>query len=229
MARPVTLNAPGRPNLRALAPSLLVNAILPFIAYRVLTADHMPTVQALASTAIFPVIGMIMSWVRTRHLDGIGIVSLILILLGVLTSLLSDNVRFYLIKESFLTGLWGLACLASLLFPRPLMFYFGRQFATGGDPAKIAYYDSLWQYPSFRHSTILTTVVWGIAYLAEALLRILFALVLSPGTVLLISPILVYGVTILLIIWTIRYSQQMARRGAAAQARRMQQEQSTTQ
>ncbi|MCL4544395.1 MAG: hypothetical protein M1118_07325 [Chloroflexi bacterium] len=222
MSQPVALNSPGRPDLRSLAPSVTINAVLPFVAYRVFTARGVPTVEALVATAVFPVAGILLGWARSRHLDGLGLIALVLIILGVFSSLISGSVRFYLVKESLLTGLWGLACLVSLLLPRPLMFYFGRQFATGGESAKVEYYNSLWRYPLFRHGTYLITTVWGLAYLGEALLRVLFAFTLPPSTVLAVSPVLVYSVTIVLIVWTMRYSQSMARRGAEERARAMQ-------
>jgi hypothetical protein len=43
------------------------------------------------------------------------------------------------IRESLVTGLFGIACLislSSLSMRRPLMFYLGRSFATSGDPEK---------------------------------------------------------------------------------------------
>jgi len=58
---------------------------------------------------------------------------------------------------------------------------------------------------SFRAAQHLVTAVWGIAYLLEALLRVGFALVLSPARVVAISPLMAFGVMILLIAWTRRY------------------------
>jgi hypothetical protein len=49
------------------------------------------------------------------------------------------------------------------------------------------------------------TSVWGIAYLIEALLRVGFALVLSPAKVVAISPVMAFGVMVVLIAWTRRY------------------------
>ena len=40
------------------------------------------------------------------------------------------DAKLLLAKDSFVTGLFGLLCLATLAAPRPLMFYFGRKFAT---------------------------------------------------------------------------------------------------
>src|SRR5277367_5060170 len=51
----------------------------------------------------------------------------------------------------------------------------------------------------------LVTAVWGIAYVVEAILRVGFAMVLSPAQVVSISPVMAFAVLIALISWTRRY------------------------
>lgn len=46
-----------------------------------------------------------------------------------------------------MTGLFGVVVLGSLLLPRPVMFYFGRKFATDGTAEGLAYWNGLWRYP----------------------------------------------------------------------------------
>jgi hypothetical protein len=70
---------------------------------------------------------------------------------------------------------------------------------------RLEWWNDLWQYPNFRAALRLVTAVWGIAYLIEALLRVGLALVLSPKQVFTISPVMAFGVTIVLIGWTRRY------------------------
>lgn len=151
--------APTGMHMRGLLGSIVVSGVLPFIAYQVLTGRGVDSFHALLMTSVFPIIGVAWNWIRTHQLDGIGVISLIFIVLGLATSLISGDERFFLIKESFLTGLFGVVCLSSLLLPRPLMFYFGRQFASGGDPQRAAYYSSLWQHQAFRFSQRLITAV----------------------------------------------------------------------
>ncbi|MGW6782168.1 hypothetical protein [Streptomyces sp. NPDC054987] len=64
----------------------------------------------------------------------------------------AHSARAPLIKDSGVTGLFGLLCLATLLAPRPLMFSFGRKFATDGTPESTAWWNGLWQYEGFRRS-----------------------------------------------------------------------------
>jgi hypothetical protein len=213
--------APAGPgtSLRQLAPSLVVNAVLPWVAFQVLSGRGVPTVPALCLTAIFPLAAVLVSFARSRHADGIGVISLVFIVVGVAASLVSGDVHFVLVKDSFFTGLFGLVFLGSLLGPRPLMFYFGRSFATGGDPARIARWNGLWQYPGFRRVIRIMTAVWGVAYVVEAAVRVVFAFILPPATVLALSPLLALGVTILLIAWTMSYARRSQQRDERLRAR----------
>ncbi|MDG6103978.1 hypothetical protein Daura_23340 [Dactylosporangium aurantiacum] len=105
--------------------------------------------------------------------------------------------------------------------PRPLMFYFGRRFATNGTPESIDRWNGLWQYPGFRRTQRVITIVWGVTMCAEALLRIVLAYQLSTGTMVVISNVLPYVVLVGLITWTVTYGKRQARaaqdRVAAAQ------------
>jgi Mg/Co/Ni transporter MgtE len=204
--------------VRAMLPSLLINAVAPFVAYQVLSSQGMDITQALTISAVFPLIGTIWGFVHSRRADIIGVVSLAFIVIGVATSLISGDPRFILIKESFLTAVFGLACLVSLFLARPLMFYFGRQFAGGGDPARTAAFEDLWQYESFRTVNRTMTLVWGVAYLVEAAIQVALSFVLPIPLFLVLSPMLAIGVTIALVAWTMRYARSSARRGAQRMA-----------
>jgi hypothetical protein len=217
-------DTPSRPgqgiSLRAQLPSLLLNAVAPVIAYQVLTDLGVDSLTALASSAIFPVLGTGLSFARTRRPDIIGVVSLTFILIGVATSLLSGDPRFVLVKDSLMTGVFGLLCLGSLvLVPRPLLFYFGRQFSSAGDPARAAAFESMWQYPQFRAAIRVMTIAWGVGYLIEALVRVGLSFVLPIPVFLMVSPLLASGVTIGLIGWTVTYARTRTRRRAAELAR----------
>ena len=124
---------------------------------------------------------------------------------GTAVSLLSGSVFVALVKESFLTATFGVICLGSLLGERPLMFYIGRQFMAGGDPARLEWWNGLWQYPQFREAQRRVTAVWGLAYLVEALIRVGFALALSPGQVVVASPVMAFATLLALIAWTRRH------------------------
>ena len=66
----------------------------------------------------------------------IGVGVLVTILSGIAVALLTNDVRFAVLKGAPAFALFGLACLLSLRRERPLMFFVGRQFIAGDDEAR---------------------------------------------------------------------------------------------
>ena len=215
MADPVAINPEPEPvpapepggdfSFMQLIPTLVVDVAMPIITFNVLIHYGVSTLWALAAGGLFPALNNLRVWVTSRRLEPLGIIVMTFLVIGTAASLISGSVFFALIKESFLTATFGFICLGSILAERPLMFYLNRQFVAGDDPVKLEWWNGLWQYPHFRAAQRMVTSVWGAAYLAEAILRVCFAMLLSPAEVVTISPIMAFGVTIVLIIWTRRY------------------------
>ena len=74
------------------------------------------------------------------------------------------------------------------------MFYLGRSFATGGDAARRADFDDMWQLPGVANRFRFITAVWGVTLVAEAVVRTVLAIAVSTETFLLVSPVLNWGV-----------------------------------
>ncbi len=156
-----------------------------------------------------------------RRLDEFAVVTLVFLAITAVVSLIgAHSARALIIKDSGVTGLFGALCLATLLAPRPLMFYFGRKFATDGTPESTAWWNGMWQYEGFRRTMTVMTSVWGVAYLAEAGVRIALAYVVDTGAMVVISPAMAYGVLGVLSLWTALYAKrsQAAGERRAAQA-----------
>jgi hypothetical protein len=92
------------------------------------------------------------------------------------------------------------------------MFYVGRQFVAASDPELAARFDSLWAEPEFRRTMRLITVVWGVTYGAEAVLRVVLALALPPATFLAVSSPLMLVVTVAIMAWTVWYGRGARKR-----------------
>jgi intracellular septation protein A len=202
---PISPEAAGGFSFTGMLPTLFFDVAMPIVAFNVLTSYGVSTLWALVAGGLFPAINNLRVWANSRRLEPLGIIVMTFLVIGTATSLISGSVFFALIKESFLTAAFGFICLGSLLVERPLMFYINRQFVAGDDPVRLEWWNGLWQHPAFRAAQRLVTAVWGIAYLAEALLRVGFALILSPRQVVAISPVMAFGVMIVLIAWTRRY------------------------
>lgn len=92
------------------------------------------------------------------------------------------------------------------------MYRFAIEFI-GVDTPKGRDFADNWRYPGFRHAFRLTTVVWGVAYLAEAIARIVIVESTTTGTALVVSKVMPYAVAGVLIIWNVAYGRRARRRG----------------
>jgi hypothetical protein len=211
-------DAAVRPRFGGLYRSLAINVGLPFVIVQVLLRRGTPPVTALAIAAIIPFADGLVGLVRQRRFDPIAVLSLLAIIVGIGTSGLSGNPAFAVAKESLFTGVFGIVFLASLWAKRPMIFTLGKQFSTGGDPAAIAAWNARWENPGFRRVIRLITVVWGGAFLVEAVARVIVAFTLPVSLSTVVSPLLGVVVIAGLIVWTTAYIRDIRRRLAAASA-----------
>ncbi|MFB6619551.1 VC0807 family protein [Streptomyces sp. NPDC085524] len=192
-----------------------LNVVAPIITYNTLVDGHgWSEFSALLLSSAWPVLDSAINLAWHRKFDEFALVTLVFIVITAVVSLVGDpSARALLIKDSCVTGLFGLLCLATLLAPRPLMFYFGRKFATDGTPESTAWWNGLWQYEGFRTTMTRMTLVWGVAYVAEAIVRVVLAYVLDTKTMVAVSPIMIYGVLGALGVWTAMYGKRSQAEG----------------
>ncbi len=201
-----------------LAGSVVVNFALPFLIYQAVTHyTNVSQLLALVLAGLPSTIEGIAGLLRRKRIDPLAGLTLAGITLSLILIALGASPTVYLMRESFFTAALGLACLVSLLFPRPLMFYAGRHFATGNRRELIPWFDSLWQYPAFRAVQRNLSLGWGLGFLLEAGIRVILVLTLSAAEVLLFSSLILYGVTGALLAWTLLYTQWARKRGEAFQ------------
>jgi hypothetical protein len=225
-ANPTTAQKASRmATMLSLASSIVINIVLPILLYLALkrytaASDFLALVISGIPSMIDSIIGVI----RRKHIDLLAGLVIVSIAISLILIALGGSPKIYLVRESFFTAAFGLAYLVSLLFKRPLAFYFARHFATGNHPENIPWFDSLWQYPQFRHTMRVVTVVWGIGFLFEAALRTFLVIVLSTVQFLIVSPFVLYGIIAALMVWMFLYSSQGRKKGEALR-QRMQAEQ----
>jgi len=192
--------------------TLTVDIVLPFLAVRFLEARGLPGVEAFALAALFPLSSTVLAWFRRRRIEVIGLVVLVTMLSGISVALLTDDVRFGVLKAAPAYGLFGIAALLSLRARRPLMFHVSRTFAAAGDPAKLAAFDALSENPAFLHSMRFVTLVWGVGAIAEAIVGCAMAFILPPQLALVAEPVLGFGAIAALLAWTAAYARRRQRR-----------------
>jgi hypothetical protein len=192
----------------------------PVVAYSLLRSAGQSAVTALVLSGAFPALGVVIGLIRHRRADTIGVLVLAGIAVGTVLGLLSGDPRLVLVEGSVPTAVFGLLCLGSLWARRPLIYRFAIEFI-GGGTAKGREFESLWQYAGFRHAFRLYTVVWGVAYLAEAAARVIIVETTSTGTALTVSKVMPYVVSAAIIAWMIAHGRRVRRIGerlAAASA-----------
>lgn len=203
-------NASYRPLIHSLTWDIVLNATIPFGCYYLSKALISPSeLIALVVATAFPTLKSIYDLTRHQKVNPISIIVLLGIVTSIVALFIGGDPRILLIRESLFTGVFGVACLVSLLFPRPIMFYFGRHFMTGNDPEKRKVFDGRWHNPIVRHGHRLITAVWGIVYVGEFIARVILVYTLSSAVVLAVSPFVLGLATIATIIWTFRYAYNL--------------------
>jgi hypothetical protein len=210
---------PGVPSLRDLGPSLIFGAAVPLAVYYGVRHHVHSDAQALIIAGAFPVVWILVGFVRTRRIDPIGAIVLFGFVVGVVSStLLGGNTYVLKARDSAFTIVFGLICLVSIVtHSRPAIFYIGRYLSAGNDPDKIAAYDELHELPTGQRTFRILTLVWGIGLLIEGSTRLVLAApgVLSTGVFLAISPV-ISGVCIgAMFAFTVVYSNRSRARAAA--------------
>lgn len=112
-----------RPPIGNIVWGIVLNAVFPVNLYKLSKRYYSPSeFTALVVAALFPIGKSGFELIYHRQVDPISI----LVLLGIGTDsvalLVGGTPRLLLVRESLITGVFGLACFFSLLLPRPMMF-----------------------------------------------------------------------------------------------------------
>lgn len=197
------------PSFRAMAPRLVVSGLLPVIGYALLRPHVGSDAVALVAIMVFPLADIVVERSRHRGNDPIGLIALVGMALGLIGAvLLHGDATLLKIRESMLTGVFGLVCLASLTMKRPVMWYLGRAFATGGEPDKVAEFNTIWDLPGAAQRFRFITAVWGLGLVGECAFRVALALSVSTERFLAISPIAGWVTIGGLLAYTARFSRR---------------------
>ncbi|WP_433051974.1 VC0807 family protein [Dactylosporangium sp. CS-033363] len=158
-------------------------------------------------------------WVafRARRFDMFAAVMLGVFLAGLVLSFVTGSPKFLLVKESFGTGLAGLAFLVSCFVGRPLIYHAALRMQEG-NPARAAEFEQKWRdLPGFRRSFRVMSAAWGAGLLFDAIVRVPLVLSLSTSAAVTASTILFVATMVLLALWNVRYVKRVQARAAALQ------------
>jgi hypothetical protein len=182
--------------LFAVPPVRVSEPALPLVGGRLCrdTVD-VPEVWSLVVSGALPGLGVAIDWVRWRTLEVVGAVVLGGITLSVVLALISNDSKVVLLEAAATTAAFGVACLVSLGFRRPLIFFFAQAFYGGRHSLDGAELDT--DYDEFPRARSFWRTVSILTYLVQATAATIVVHTQSTATALAFNrtiPWLVFGV-----------------------------------
>ena len=205
----------NRGRLQSLVPIVLFDVVGPLAAYYLLRSAGLSTVPALLLSGVFPAFGVSLGVARKRRLDAIGALVLAGIVVGTVLGLASGSAHLVLLDGTVPTAVFGVICLGSLWSKRPLLFRFALE-TMGPDTPKGRDLADRWRFPGFRHAFRVITVVWGLAFLAEAVVQGVIIETATTGTAKATSNVMPPVFAAVVIAWNVYYAKRGQRKGELA-------------
>ena len=190
-------------HLRKLLPELVANFLLPWLCY-LWAVPHWGETGGLIVSSLPPIVWSVYELLRYRRIDALSLLVLGGILLSLLVMLMGGSPRVLLMRESLLSGLFGVVFLLSLLSGKPLLFYLARATVARESDEGGWRFDLRWQELAFRRGIRQMTLVWGLGLTLETMLRGLMVSIMPVEQFLLLSPLISYGLMAIMLLLTWR-------------------------
>lgn len=176
---------PARPaSLGGQIAAIVFDIAAPIALYYGLRAAGLSSLAALAIGAVIPAASAAWVLIRQRRANMVALLVLGTMAASLVISVISHSPRFLLAKDGLITSVWGIWFLASLGARRPAAFLFARPLMEGRRVFAVRDWDALWDAePRFRRIWRVSTVIWGLALLADAVIRVVMAYTLPVGVV----------------------------------------------
>ena len=200
-----------------IAVEALFNFILPLVVYD-LAKPHLGEVGALLASSIPPIVWSLFLLVRDRRVDALSILVLAGIALSLLAFVGGGSVKVLQLRERLVTVLIGLVFLGSAAIGKPLIYELARATMKRRSSSELEEFEGLRDNIYFRRSMTVMTLVWGFGLVGEAAVSVALVFTLSVHDYLIAGPILGYGASGALGLWTFLYVREKRRLGAARRA-----------
>lgn len=198
---------------RSLRRGLAWDVGLPVVAYYALHLLGVADWPALLAASAVAAARVVWGAVRQRSLNVFATVMLLVFGLGVVLGLLSGDPRFLLLKNSIVTGALGLTFLVSVVVGTPLTLAAMQSFQPARREQIRREYDT---EPSARRGHRVSSTVWGLGLLTEALVRVPLVFLLPVSVMVGVGEALSVVTVGGLIAWTVRYAKRARDAGDAA-------------
>jgi hypothetical protein len=157
------------------------DVVVPMALYYLLHRFGVSDALALGASAAIALVVTLVNTIRRKKLDAVGILVLIEIVLSIALFLWLKDRRLILAKPSFYSGVAALYLIAMAFRPKPMNYEAIRNVGSDGDPRRAAAFDAAWQEsPKFRTALRTAEIGWGLAFLADAILRVVIIFTTTP-------------------------------------------------
>ncbi|MGI9169762.1 MAG: VC0807 family protein [Caulobacteraceae bacterium] len=200
-----------------IAVEVLVNFVAPFLIYD-LARRSLGDVRALLASSAPPIVWSLIEFARRRRIDAVSMLVLTGIALSLLAFIGGGGVRFLQLREKLVTAMIGLIFLGSAAIGRPLIYQLARAGMARRSSPDLSDFEARRDNVHFRRAMTVMTLVWGFGLVGEAAVAAALVFALSIRTFLVVGPIVGYGTTGALSLWTFWYVRRQKRKGAARRA-----------
>ncbi|MFF5020186.1 VC0807 family protein [Streptomyces sp. NPDC001165] len=196
----------GRSDDRKQSPSvldnfrpLLLDVAVPLGSYYLFKDGFgMSTFAALAWSSVVPAVRTLWGLARERKVNGLAGLILVVNVVSLLLSFVSGDPRLMLAKDSGISSTVAIGILVSVRLGKPMMTAGMKPFLVKGDAAKEAAWERLMSgavagSTDFRRKERAFSVVWGLALLAECLVRVVGAYTIPVDTMVWLGTVIMVG------------------------------------
>ncbi|MDH6112006.1 hypothetical protein P3T36_005017 [Kitasatospora sp. MAP12-15] len=177
--------------LRPLAVDIVVPLAVYYLAHSV---AGLGLVASLALSSVVPAVRTVAGLLQERSVNGLAALMLAVNLVGIALGAVAGDPRLMIAKDGAVSSVIGLSIVVSALRGRPLMSAGLKPFLTRGDVGLSARWDLLAQDSTeFRRAERHHSIIWGLALVAECVLRIVLAYTLPVATMVWLATVLLIG------------------------------------
>jgi hypothetical protein len=188
------LPVPAKSDLATTLRPLILDLGIPLGSYYLLRAAGVGLVPSLIASSLLPAGRSVYGLIRQRTVNPLALLIVAVNMVSIAISFWSGDPRVMLAKDGAISSTIGIAILISAYAGRPLMTEGMRPFLVKGDAAKDAAFSRLLATSArFRTLERRFSLVWGVALLAECIVRVCCAFTLPVGTMVWLSTVLVLG------------------------------------
>jgi hypothetical protein len=161
--------------------TLVGDVVIPLVVFYGLRALEVNAWLALVLGAIAPVVTIIITLIRERRLDPLGVFIIAAMALSIVIALFTGDPRTLLARESWLTGFFGLWIIITMFFTRPFLLDAIIKLST---PVMAGKLETLWTDVNvFQRWLKRANIFWGCAFLIDAVARVIMAYTLPVDAV----------------------------------------------